>query len=79
MVGSYWGHPRDIHIKSPKNGVQKIVSFFPSDEKKIVFILSIIQSKEARTLNLSLVLADWIYLCARFFWKIAIAKSFFFR
>jgi hypothetical protein len=79
MVGSYWGHPRDIHIKSPKNGVQKIVSFFPSDEKKMSFIFPIIQSKKAGTLNLKTNSADWLYLCARFFWKIAIAKSFFFR
>jgi len=45
----------------------------------MAFIFPIIQSKKAGTLNLKTNSADWLYLCARFFWKIAINQTLFFN
>jgi len=67
ILGTSTGHPR-----------LKYKLFFSSDEKKIVFVFPIIQSKKARTLNLKTNSAGWFKLLARFFWKIALSDWFYF-
>jgi hypothetical protein len=83
-VGSWWAYPRDIYGTSTGHRRLKYKLFSPSDDpshfngeqakqKKIVFIYPLSKSKKAGILNLKTNSADWLYLCARFFLKIAIS------